>query len=92
MQDWQSPEVGEAIRIILDVFESIGLPKQETTARFQRLGKLVREQPEVAVAAYSAIIHSALELPALFPTTTDKIREVRKQIERKVYGDIDQMP
>jgi hypothetical protein len=91
-KDWQSPEVGEAIRIILDVFESIGMPQDEVQKRMGRLGDLVRGPPEITVAAYSAILHSALALPALFPTSVDQIPEVRRQIEQQVYRDIDQMP
>jgi hypothetical protein len=91
-QDWQSPEVGAAIRVILDVFENIGSPEEQVRERMGRLGELLRGPPEITVAAYSAILNSALSLPALLPTSIDQIPEVRRRIEQQVYRDIDEMP
>jgi hypothetical protein len=92
-KDWQSPEFGEAIRIILDVHASLGMPQQEVQRRMTRLGKLVREQPELAVGPFFALINASLGLPALLPSgSADAPAEIRDQLERKVYADIDRMP
>jgi len=91
-KDWQSPEVGDAVRLILDIFEGIRSPQKEKAVRMRRLGDLVRQQPEVTVSAFFAVFHAALGLPALLPTTIGQEAEIRKQIEQKVYGDIDEMP
>ncbi|MDX6398216.1 MAG: hypothetical protein QOJ43_1624 [Gaiellaceae bacterium] len=90
--DWRSPDIGEAIRIILDSWDSLRVPQPEKAARTARLGQLVREQPEVTVAAFFAIFNSSLELPALLPAPVEQAGEVRKQVEKKVYDDIDLMP
>ena len=90
-KDWQSPEMGEAVRIILDVFEGITMPQPEVDARFKRLGELVLHQPELTIAAYSAILNSSLSLPALLPVRMDKVSEVRQRLEKRIYDDINEM-
>lgn len=91
-EDWQSPEVGNAIRVILDVWDGIGEPQHEVTARFQRLGLLNQQQPEVVMGAFFGLFNAALGLPAVMPVPRDRIPEVRDEIERKVYADINEMP
>jgi hypothetical protein len=92
-QDWHSPEFGEAIRTILDVHSSIGQPQHVVAERFARLGVLVREQPDVVVGAFFALLNAALGLPELLPSSSPNApEEIREQLERKVYGDIDEMP
>jgi hypothetical protein len=93
VRDWQSPEFGEVLRAILDVHEAVGMPQTEVAARGARLGQHLRERPDVVVAAFFALLNAALGLPELLPTTLPNgPREIREQLERKVYGDIDEMP
>lgn len=91
-QDWHSPEVGAAIRAILDAFESLGMPQGEVEQRFRKLGDALRGPPEITAAAYGALLHSALSLPALLPAPVDHIPDVRRQLEQHVYRSIDEMP
>jgi hypothetical protein len=91
-KDWQSPAFGYAIRIILNVHECLGMPHHTLSERFARLGELNREQPEIAVGAFFALVNAALGLPALLPSASANApTEIRQQLERKVYADIDEM-
>lgn len=89
--DWESPEVGEAIRIILDVFESVALPRDENRRRFLRLVALAEQQPRVLVSAYSAVFHAALDLGGLMPSV-DELPKFRQELEKAVYRGIEGMP
>jgi hypothetical protein len=91
-KDWQSPEFGEAIRAILDAHGSIGLTQSEKVQRFAHLGDLLRRDSQVVVGAFFALLNAALGLPQLLPAPPDRVSEIRDQLERQVYADIDEMP
>jgi hypothetical protein len=86
--DWETPEVGEAIRCILDNFEGAVLPKAEARRRFLRLVELAETRPRVLVAAYSAILHGALDLGGVLPAPATDIRAIRVELEKAAYRGI----